>query len=59
MTATAKCDECGADIAIPKDAIVGEIVECKECSSEFEVSSMNAGRVELKKAEVAEEDWGE
>jgi alpha-aminoadipate carrier protein LysW len=59
MTITAKCDECGADIAIPQDAIVGEIVECKECSSEFEVASLAQGHVKLKKAEVAEEDWGE
>ncbi|MDA4122974.1 MAG: alpha-aminoadipate/glutamate carrier protein LysW/ArgW [Thaumarchaeota archaeon] len=59
MTITAKCEECGADIAIPDDAIVGEIVQCKECSSEFEVSSIAKGKVELKPAEVAEEDWGE
>ena len=59
MTLTAKCEECGADIAIPDDAIVGEIVECKECSSEFEVSSISNGQVKLKAAEVAEEDWGE
>jgi len=59
MTITAKCEECGADIAIPDDAIVGEIVQCKECSSEFEVSSLAKGKAELKPAEVAEEDWGE
>ena len=59
MTVTAKCEECGADVAIPLDAIVGEIVECKECSSEFEVASLTHGQVKLKKAEVAEEDWGE
>ena len=59
MTVKAKCEECGADISIPQDAIVGEIVECKECSSEFEVASLAQGQVRLKKAEVAEEDWGE
>lgn len=55
----AKCEECDADISIPQDAIVGEIVQCKECSSEYEVASINGGSVKLKKAEVAEEDWGE
>jgi alpha-aminoadipate/glutamate carrier protein LysW len=55
----AKCEECGADITIPPDAIVGEIVQCKECSSEYEVASINGDSVKLKKAEVAEEDWGE
>ena len=55
----AKCEECDADIAVPDDAIVGEIVQCKECSSEYEVASIGDGKVELKPAEVAEEDWGE
>ena len=55
----AKCDECGADISVPQDAIVGEIVECKDCGAEYEVSSLENGTVHLKPAEVAEEDWGE
>ena len=55
----AKCEECDADITIPQDAIVGEIVQCKECGSEYEVASITADSVKLKKAEVAEEDWGE
>ena len=59
MTLKAKCEECDADITIPDDAIVGEIVECKECSSEYEVASIANGQVKLKRAEVAEEDWGE
>lgn len=55
----AKCEECDADITVPDDAIVGEIVQCKECSSEYEVASVDQGKVTLKPAEVAEEDWGE
>ncbi len=55
----AKCEECDADITIPEDAIVGEIVQCKECSAEYEVGSVGDGKVTLKEAEVAEEDWGE
>jgi alpha-aminoadipate/glutamate carrier protein LysW len=55
----AKCEECDADIIVPDDAIVGEIVQCKECQSEYEVASIIGGKVELKPAEVAEEDWGE
>ena len=41
----AKCEECDADIAIPEDAIVGEIVQCKECSAEYEVASISNGKV--------------
>jgi len=59
MTLEAKCEECDADIMIPDDAIVGEIVECKECGSEYEVASITDGQDKLKEAEVAEEDWGE
>jgi alpha-aminoadipate/glutamate carrier protein LysW len=55
----AKCEECDADINIPEDAIVGEIVQCKDCSSEYEVATIGGGKVTLKPAEVAEEDWGE
>jgi len=55
----ATCDECGADISVPDDAIVGEIVKCKECSSDYEVAEISKGAVKLKVAEVAEEDWGE
>ena len=55
----AKCEECDADVTIPADAIVGEIVQCKERSVEYEVASIDGGKVTLKPAEVAEEDWGE
>jgi alpha-aminoadipate/glutamate carrier protein LysW len=54
-----KCEECDADISIPEDAIVGEIVQCKECSAEYEVASIGKDGVKVKQAEVAEEDWGE
>lgn len=53
------CAECGAGIAVPEDAIVGEIVSCKDCSSEYEVAEISDGRVLLKPAEQVGEDWGE
>jgi len=34
-------------------------VKCKECGSDYEVESISKGKVKLKPAEVAEEDWGE
>lgn len=54
----AKCEECDAEIAIPQDALVGEIIKCKECGTEYEVTALEGG-AQLKVAEVAEEDWGE
>jgi alpha-aminoadipate carrier protein LysW len=55
----ASCTECGAGIAVPEDAIVGEIVSCKDCSSEYEVAEISNGSVMLKPAEQVGEDWGE
>jgi alpha-aminoadipate carrier protein LysW len=55
----ANCVECDAGIPIPSDAIVGEIVSCKDCGTEYEVSEISDGTVTLKPAEQVEEDWGE
>jgi len=55
----AECKECGAAISVPDDAIVGEIVSCKDCSSEYEVAEVSNGGVLLKAAEAVGEDWGE
>jgi alpha-aminoadipate carrier protein LysW len=54
-----ECAECGAGIAIPEDAIVGEIISCRDCSSEYEVAELSNGAVLLKPAEQVGEDWGE
>ncbi len=53
------CGECGAEMTVPNDAIVGEIVSCKDCSSEYEVAEISGGNVMLKPAEQVGEDWGE
>ena len=53
------CKECGAEMTVPNDAIVGEIVSCKDCSSEYEVAEISSGSVLLKPAEQVGEDWGE
>ena len=53
------CKECGAAVSVPGDAIVGEIVSCKDCSIEYEVAEIGNGSVLLKPAEQVGEDWGE
>jgi len=53
------CTECGATLAVPSDAIVGELVSCKDCSQEYEVAEISNGNVLLKPAEQVGEDWGE
>ena len=53
------CAECGAAINVPDDAIVGEIISCKDCSTEYEVAEISNSSVLLKPAEQVGEDWGE
>ena len=53
---TTICPECAAEIEMT-DIIVGEIVQCTDCSSELEVLSTSP--LELGLAPAEEEDWGE
>ena len=57
MTETAECVECGAEVALPDDAEIGEIVDCGTCGTELEVVDVDPPAVEL--APELEEDWGE
>jgi alpha-aminoadipate/glutamate carrier protein LysW len=54
-----ECQECGAEINIPEDAVVGEIITCAECGADFEISSKSNEKVEVKTAETMAEDWGQ
>ena len=54
------CLECDASVAIPADAIQGEIVSCKECGTSFELVRVQSGALfSLRPAELEDEDWGE
>lgn len=53
------CLECDAEINIPDDAAVGEIVTCSECGADFEIATKSGSTVTLKPAESVGEDWGE
>ena len=39
MTLSAECPECAANVSLPDDAVVGEIVQCAECGVELEAES--------------------
>ncbi len=54
-----ECQDCGADINVPDDALVGEIVTCPDCGADFEIASKAQNMVELKPAESVGEDWGQ
>lgn len=55
----AKCTDCLAEIDVPDDALVGEIVNCPDCGLELEVEGIENGKVELNKLVIEKEDWGE
>ena len=53
----ALCPVCDAEIDLPEGTVAGELIECLECGTELEVSSLDP--FELSEAPQEEEDWGE
>ncbi|MGC9132655.1 MAG: hypothetical protein ACP5HJ_03440 [Candidatus Micrarchaeia archaeon] len=59
-----ECPVCEGKIRIKEDVIVGEIVNCPDCGSNFEVDKINRDeegkiKISLKQIETQGEDWGE
>lgn len=52
-----ECPECAGAITLQRAPLCGEVVRCRECQAELEVTSVAPLRVEL--APEVEEDWGE
>ena len=52
-----ECPECGAELQLPEDVELGEILVCADCGVELEV--MGVDPVSLELAPEEEEDWGE
>lgn len=53
------CPECDADISVPSDAIVGEIISCPDCGTDYEIFEKSGSDIKIKEAETVGEDWGE
>ena len=53
----AECPVCAAEVKLPGDTIVSEIVECPDCGTELEVMSIDPPK--LAEAPEEEEEWGE
>jgi alpha-aminoadipate/glutamate carrier protein LysW len=53
----AECPVCDAEVELGDDTVEGELVECPDCGSELEVTSLKP--LALAEAPEAEEDWGE
>ena len=54
---TVECPECANQLTLAPNVLVGEILDCSDCSAELEVRATNPVRVEV--APEVEEDWGE
>ena len=52
-----ECPVCGAEVSLSADVVKGELVECGDCGTELEVTSVDP--VTLQEAPEAEEDWGQ
>jgi alpha-aminoadipate carrier protein LysW len=57
MQDSATCPECDAEIDLSDDVLEGEIIQCPECGTDLEVTSVDPPTLEL--APEEEEDWGE
>jgi alpha-aminoadipate/glutamate carrier protein LysW len=53
------CNDCGAEINIPSDAMVGEVITCPDCGANFEITEKSEQKIEVKPAESIGEDWGQ
>ena len=40
------CPECDANMSIPDDAAVGEIISCGECGADFEIAKKEGSNIE-------------
>ena len=54
---TAACPECAASVSFTRAPLQGEVIRCRECTAELEVTGTSP--VQLTLAPQVEEDWGE
>ncbi len=53
-----KCPDCEASVAIPDDAVNGEIVTCPDCGLDLQVQTTGQSFT-VKPLTTEKEDWGE
>ncbi len=51
------CPVCDGQVSLPEDVVQGELIECSECGTELEITSVEP--LQLQEAPQEEEDWGE
>ena len=53
------CPDCEAEIEVPDDAMIGEIVSCPDCGLDLEVVEIDKSTMALERISIEKEDWGE
>lgn len=53
-----ECPVCAGAVDIPNDVMLGELLDCDDCSAELEVTEVSPV-IGLAEAPMAAEDWGE
>ena len=54
-----ECKDCGEQITVTQDSMVGEIITCPDCGADFEITLKKGELIEIKPAESVGEDWGQ
>ena len=54
-----ECKDCGAQITVTQDSMLGEIITCPDCGADFEITLKKGELIEIKPAESVGEDWGQ
>ncbi len=52
-----QCPVCDNDLSLGADTLKGELLECDDCGTELEVTSIDPLKIEV--APEEEEDWGQ
>lgn len=56
-SAAARCPTCDGEVRIDAFIVVSELITCRECGTDLEVTSVDPPAVA--EAPMEEEDWGE
>lgn len=52
-----ECVVCGSGIELSNSIVAGELIDCGDCGSELEITSVSP--LAIQEAPTAEEDWGQ
>ena len=47
MRIEVECPECGAAVKLPRDAEVGDVIDCPECETPLEVTDLNPPTLDI------------